>query len=123
MGISLVSLIAGFLIARLGRAAKWWFKAHRVLGIGGGTGALTALAAAVIMISLTHGFHFSNLHTVLGLVTMVFISLSFVLPAFFRRVRKSAKLPLRKVHMVSGIFSIVLMIASVVFGLSFRGII
>ena len=65
MGTALASIITGFIIVRTGRKTKWWFKAHRALGFIGGIGALISLTMAVVMISVTHGFHLSNLHTII----------------------------------------------------------
>jgi len=122
MGASFIAMVTGYFIAAFGRKRTWWFKAHRALGTIGGFGALAALALAVIMISAARGLHLSNTHTILGIITIVFITLSLVLPAFFRRVKKEAKLPLRRIHKGSGVISISAMAASIVFGLSYIGI-
>jgi cytochrome b561 len=119
MGAAFAAMLTGFIIARAGRKKKWWFKVHRGLGSGGASGALAALAMAVLMISLTHGFHFGNAHTIVGIIAMVFITLTFILPALFRRVKKEAKLPLRRIHKASGVLSLGLMAASIVLGLTF----
>ncbi len=119
MGAAFAAMLTGFIIARAGRKTKWWFKVHRGLGSGGAGGALAALALAVVMISLTHGFHFGNAHTIVGIIAMFFITLTFILPALFRRVKKEAKLPLRRIHKASGALSLGLMAASIVLGLTF----
>lgn len=122
MGAAFASMLSGFIIARSARKTKWWFKVHRGLGSGGAIGALAALIIAVVMISLTHGFHFSNIHTLLGIVSIFFITLTFILPALFRRVKKEAKKPLRILHKAGGALSLALMLASIVLGLTFVGI-
>ena len=122
MSAAFAAMLAGFIIARTGRRTKWWFKVHRGLGSGGAIGALAALALAIVMISLTHGFHLSNAHTIVGIIAMFFITLTFILPALFRRVKKEAKLPLRRIHKGSGVLSLGLMLASIILGLTFVGI-
>ncbi len=122
MGLSFLAMLTGMFISRYGKGKKWWLKTHRRLGTGGGIGALVALVIATIMVSVSHGYHLSSSHSIVGLITIVFIIITPLIGSRMLKPKASGKKVLRVIHRWIGRITLVLMAVTVLFGLRVSGI-
>ena len=123
MGLSFLAMLTGMFISRYGKGKKWWLKTHRGLGTGGGIGAVIALVIATIMVSVSHGYHLSSPHSIIGLITIVLIILTPLIGSRMLKPKASGKKVLRVVHRWIGRVTLVMMAATILFGLRIAGII
>ena len=125
MTTALLLALSGGLIAMLFRRRLWWLPYHRFLEIGGGLFIGAGFAAAIIMVSLSGGQHFSAFHPWLGLTTVLMapatISLGFL--QLSRRIKKTARPVFRQLHRWSGRMTLTLLIVSLLLGLHLAGVV
>jgi predicted permease len=74
------------------------------------------------MISLTHGFHLGNLHTIFGSITLVFVLVSFGVISGLKHIRKEAKPRVLVAHRIFGWITMPLMLFTIILGLRLVGI-
>jgi Kef-type K+ transport system membrane component KefB len=124
MGLSFLLMLTAMLIARYAKKRRWWYTVHKRLNITGALGAAVALIIAVVMVSLSHGYHLLSTHAILGAVTFLFI----VVTPFFGFAIRSRKVPparkkaVRHIHHWLGRTTLLLMAVTIFFGLSISGI-
>lgn len=125
MGVSFAAMAAGIIIAVFYKKKRWRLKAHKIAAYGGVVGAVIALVLAIIMVSLSHGAHFSSFHGIFGIITLIFVVSApvFAELVYKSRAKPNAKKGLRKVHIVIGVVSLGMMTVTILYGLRIAGII
>jgi len=125
MGVSFLGILTASFIARYGTKKRWWFSVHKGINIGSASGVAAAIGIAAVMISLTHGYHLSNLHAITGLITFMLIILTPVQGFGIRseKVKPEIKKKLRIAHRWSGRITLLLMAVTIYFGLTLAGIV
>jgi hypothetical protein len=117
MSVGFVLLVTTMTVSTAMRKKKWWLKVHRSLGILGSLFAVLGLLMGMYMISVWATPHFRVPHAILGLTTVIFAItqpvLGFVHP----------KMPsLRPVHRWLGRVVVIMMLISIIAGLSQAGV-
>lgn len=94
-------LLAGGVIAvRYLRKKMWWFRLHKMLGVLATVFFITGGFAAVLMVYLAGGNHFSVPHTWLGGGTIVLMVATLIVG--FLQTRLSNKKLMRLIHRIAG---------------------
>ncbi|MQY76124.1 MAG: hypothetical protein GH155_00660 [Spirochaeta sp.] len=121
LSVSFLLMVAGMLLARYLKSKKWWLKAHRRLGLSGGTLALPGLGLGIYMVEVTSGVHLKAVHTYVGLLTVVLIILT---PIIGRSILKGKAgiQARRRLHRWSGRATLIMMLTTIVLGLFRAGI-
>jgi Kef-type K+ transport system membrane component KefB len=124
MGAAFITMLAAMFIARYGKKKRWWYTVHKRMNIGGAVAAAAAMIIAVIMISLSHGYHLVSLHAILGAVTFLFIVLTPLIGLGIRsrKVKPVYKKKIRILHHWFGRATLVLMAVTIYFGLRISGL-
>ena len=125
MGVSFLLILSGMMISRYGKKKKWWLKTHRAFGSIGSIGAVAALILAVVMISITHGYHLSNTHGIFGLITVVLLLVTPFMGYWMTSPKGGSpevKKKLRVIHRWIGRVTLLLMAVTIIFGLQLSGI-
>jgi protein-S-isoprenylcysteine O-methyltransferase Ste14 len=125
MGVSFLLILSGMMISRYGKKKKWWLKTHRSFGSIGSIGAVAALILAVVMISVTHGYHLSNTHGIFGLITVVLLLVTPFMGYWMTSPKGGSaevKKKLRVIHRWIGRVTILFMAVTTIFGLQLSGI-
>lgn len=124
MSLGLLAMIAGFVICRYYRKSKWWMKYHRGVGL---TSAILLIGGLLVGVYLVIDLgipHFSNTHTIAGLVTiiagLITPALGYAMPS--KMFRKYAK-QLRPTHKWIGRLKILLMIWVAYLGFAVVGLV
>ncbi|MBD3190630.1 MAG: hypothetical protein GF308_08295 [Candidatus Heimdallarchaeota archaeon] len=115
MIISFLLLIAGWIVAHFYRSQRWWYRTHRLLSLIGSIFGVLGLIMGIIMVSLTTKAHFRVAHSILGLITIIFLvfqPISGILLSKIRFKRKERKIA----HRWIGRILYLLMVASIVLG-------
>lgn len=124
MSASFLMMLAGVIINMFFKKYKNRIKIHKVLGYTGSGSGVIASVLAVIMIGITHGYHFSNTHTILGIITAILLA---VVPVFSNLMLKvpgaGKKRIFRTAHVWLARVSLVMMAIVIVMGLRYAGII
>jgi hypothetical protein len=117
MIIGFILMASGNGIVLLMRGKSWWFKAHRYLGIGGGTFSFIGLLTGIFMVAETTGEHLRVPHTYLGLITITMISFTLASSSMIlRNPGKASKF--KRIHRWLGRIALTLMIITMFVGFS-----
>ncbi len=79
MGTSFALMLTGTLLSMFNRKKKWRIKVHKNLNMFGSIAGIVALGIAVYMIQVSFGAHFSVIHSIIGLITLVLMAVTIVL--------------------------------------------
>ena len=124
MSASFLMMLTGVVINMVMKKNKNRIKIHKTLGYAGSGSGIAAAILAFIMIGTTHGYHFSNTHAVLGIITA---ALLVIVPVFSNLMLKvpgaGKKKVFRAVHIWLARISLVMMSVVIVMGLRFAGVI
>jgi hypothetical protein len=121
MGTAFLLMAAGAAVARFAKRQRGWLNRHRFLGLCGAASALIGLTFAVVMITRTGGAHLGSPHTYLGAATLLMIIVAPSLGFAQFRYRKMAA-PIRMGHRWSGRATLIMMLITLMTGLSLAGI-
>ena len=117
MVCSFLMLVSGVIIARTMREKRWWFKAHRALGILGSAFAVFGVGTIIFVLSVMYGGHFVVPHAYLGISTLI---LALVTPVLgFLQPRSGM---VRTIHPWWGRTVMVLMAVTITVGLFTAGL-
>ena len=100
---------------------KWRISAHKSLGITSAVFLLTGFIVGYFNVRNRSDFHFSNLHTIWGLVTTIIVILTPIMGNIFLKSKSNKKL-LRVIHKNLGRISITAMAVNIILGLFKAGI-
>ena len=122
MTIGFILMICAVIAARFFRKKRWWLKVHRPLGGIAAVSVISALVIAIIMVSNSHGSHFSEPHTYIGGLTLLLAISTPILGYMQFKIRNKREL-LRNLHRWSGRITLFLMSLTILGGLSLAGVI
>jgi len=115
MGGALVLLAAGVSIVMLLRKKRWWFKAHRMLGVLGAVSMILGWIAAGVM--LAGGG--TSTHASVGLTAILLAVVTAVLGLLQFQTKKK---PIRIIHHWTGRATVLLQALNIALGLRLVGI-
>ena len=122
MSTSGASMIFGMLIARYRKGkSKNWLKQHKAFQWSGAILGAIGITTAIIMVEVTFGTHLNVPHSIIAVVSFVFIVLAIIAAYGFLK-RKKHKKELRIVHRWIGRTAIVAWLVTILFGLFVAGI-
>ncbi len=75
LGLGFLLMLTGILIKRYTKE-KWTFKVHKTLEIIATASCVLGLAMGIYMVSVSQGGHFTSLHSLVGLVTLIIVFLT-----------------------------------------------
>jgi hypothetical protein len=119
MATSFLSMVGAILVSLLWKRKKWRYKTHRALGLYAGIAGVTALLTAFIMVQISHGYHLSSQHAILGAISGVLLICTPLLGLNMNRFR-NIKMG-RTIHKSLGYLTVAGMGSSIYFGLSLMG--
>jgi len=119
LGIAL--MLFGTFTARFLRKKRWWFKVHRAVGIIAALAVASGLIMSVVMVSVSHGSHFSMPHTYMGALTLLFVLSTPLIGYLQSKIRGKRKL-LASMHRWFGRIALALMVITIIAGLSLAGV-
>ena len=119
LGIAL--MLFGTFTARFLRKKRWWFKVHRAVGIIAALAVASGLIMSVVMVSVSHGSHFSIPHTYMGALTLLFVLSTPLIGYLQSKIRGKRKL-LASMHRWFGRIALVLIVITIIGGLSLAGV-
>lgn len=122
MGASFVLLSTGMLVARYMKKKRGWLKNHKWLQWFGAVGAVLAFAIAFYMLAAEGAGHIRFAHSIVGLITVISIILTPVIGYAILKGKRERKRAYRIFHRWIGRITLAGMIAAVILGLRFRGI-
>jgi hypothetical protein len=122
MALSFLTMLTGVAVARYFKAAKWWLKIHRPLGIGAGIFGALGLVFGFLLVATSSGIHLRVPHAQFGLITLVFLGAAPILGQAFLK-SKQNKNTLRPLHRWVGRGALLLMTLTLLLGLRLTGII
>jgi hypothetical protein len=114
-------IAAGAAVARFSKSSRGWLGRHRLLGLCGAVCAWSGFASAVTMIAMAGGGHFGSPHTFLGALTLLTILVTPALCFAQFRFRERAA-AIRILHRWFGRTTLVMMVITLLTGLSLAGI-
>jgi hypothetical protein len=121
MVLGLIFLISGSCIAKLLRKKKWWLKTHRALGVLGAVFGILGITIAIIMVETAGTGHIRYPHSLIGIITIIFL---FITPTLGYKISKGkTSKGLKATHRWIGRIALILMIFNIVSGLVLKGII
>jgi len=122
MSLGFALMICGVITARFFRKKRWWMKAHKALGGIAAVSVIAGLIISVIMVSKSHGNHFSEPHTYLGGLTILFVVSTPILGYMQFKIHKRREM-LRNLHRWWGRITLILILLTILGGLLLAGII
>jgi hypothetical protein len=121
MSLGLIFIIVGSCIARGMRKKKWWLKANRALGVLAAIFGVVGITIAIIMVETVGTGHIKYPHSLIGIITIIFLLIS---PALGFKISKGkTSKGLKATHRWVGRITIILMVINVVSGLVLKGIV
>ncbi|UCH89218.1 MAG: hypothetical protein JSV49_00795 [Thermoplasmata archaeon] len=117
MIIGLILIGSGNAIAGAMKKKTWWFSAHKTLEGFGGVFAFIGFGYAFYMISVSTNEHFSEPHTFLGLITVIFIVITLRLGKTITKPAGSSK-KFKALHRWFGRITTIMMLITVYAGYS-----
>ena len=114
---SFLIFASGVIIARTMRKKRWWFKAHKALGILGSAFAVFGVGTIIYLLSEMFGDHFAVPHAYLGISTLIFTIVTPVL-GFLQPISGVV----RTIHPWWGRTAMVLMVITISVGIFTAGI-
>ena len=123
MGTSFALMLTGTLLAMFNRGKAWRIKVHKNLNMSGSIAGIVALSIAVYMIRVSFGTHFSVIHSIIGLITLILIVITPLMGMGILKMKSvENKKKLRAIHPWIGRITLVLMIVTIDLGLRQVGI-
>jgi len=122
MTIGLLSMLTAIYIAMFRRKEKWWMKYHRKLGIIGSASTITGLILGFYMVEEATGEHWRVDHSVIGLLTILLAAATPTIGLLMFTYKKQIK-TMKMVHRWLGRVTLLLMLLTVLSGLSAAGVI
>jgi hypothetical protein len=116
-----LSMMAGALAAMFLRSKRWWLRLHKTAGVLGVLCVLMGLAAAIFMIILSGGEHFSVTHAYIGAMTAAFAAVTPALGTLQFKI-KSHSTKIRIMHRWSGRITLMFAIITIITGLMIFGV-
>ena len=126
MVLAVLSSAVGIVIARYyKKKTKSWMKIHKTLGIASSFSFIVGFVFAFIMLGGFSGYHFTNLHSYLGLSTIVLSLCNGTLGLIMtgKKASSSTKKKIRSIHRWVGRIALIMMLLTIFFGLVVAGII
>jgi uncharacterized membrane protein len=123
MGTSFALMLTGTLLSMFNRKKKWRIKVHKNLNMTGSIAGIVALGIAVYMIQVSFGAHFSVIHSIIGLITLMLIVITPIMGMGILKVKSvENKKKLQAIHPWIGRITLVLMAVTIILGLRLVGI-
>jgi len=123
MGTSFALILTGTLLSMFSRGKAWRIRVHKNLNMIGSIAGIVALGIAVYMIRVSFGTHFSVIHSIIGLITLMLMVITPIMGMGILKVKSVAnKKKLRTIHPWIGRITLVLMAVTIVLGLQLVGI-
>jgi protein-S-isoprenylcysteine O-methyltransferase Ste14 len=119
--LGFILLATGMFIARYLKTRKEWLKIHKALGVFGTLFVLAGLFMAIYMIAISPGQHFAVPHTYLGAIAIIFVGLTPIL-GYAQFHVTSNRATIRAIHRWSGRSTLVLVLSTMLSGLSLVGL-
>jgi uncharacterized iron-regulated membrane protein len=110
------------LILRYMKNKRWWLRLHRSIGMIGASLGVLGIATAVIMVSALSGIHLRIMHSYVGLFTILILITTPIFGQLIFKVQKKNKPKLQRLHRWFGRIALLLMLVTIIMGLSQIGI-
>jgi hypothetical protein len=121
MVLGFIFLIMGICIAKTMRKKRWWLKTHRALGVLGAIFGIIGIIIAIIMVESAGTGHIRYPHSLIGIITIIFLLIT---PTLGYKISKGkTSKGLKATHCWIGRIALILMIFNIVSGLVLKGII
>ena len=122
MSASFMLMLTGMLVSRYYKKKRGWLKTHRLLEWFGAASGILGFAIAIYMVSVSTGVHFRVVHSIVGLITIISMTLNPILGYNILRKKRDHKPGYRILHRWIGRTMLIGMLVTILLGLFLAGI-
>ncbi len=119
--LGFILLATGMLVARYLKTRQGWLKIHKAFGIVGALFVLSGFSMAIYMVAVSTGQHFALPHTYLGAIAIIFVCITPIL-GYAQFHVSSNRATIRTIHRWSGRITLILVLSTMLSGLSVVGL-